>query len=210
MKVMNRTGLSVALLFMSLFLYYAALLDARATDAQTVSGTMGGGSTSSGECPNAKEVATIRASPGENLIDQGFKISGGRVRVTFENQGPGFASVVITINDEAGDFVDSFVAGSEQQRTSLIVNQGPGGFSLEANETAGNGYTVTVEDCASSGQGDTNGDGEDTNNDGVIDNTIPKKPLPDTSGSTVLIVGGSALLLLYGGLVTWRLRNRER
>ncbi|MDP9455255.1 MAG: hypothetical protein CYG60_18460 [Actinobacteria bacterium] len=43
----------------------------------------------------------------------------------------------------------------------------------------------------------------------VIRETIPKKPLPDTGGSTALVIGG-ALLLLYGGLVAWRLKTRER
>ncbi|MDP9478065.1 MAG: hypothetical protein M3R38_20685 [Actinomycetota bacterium] len=49
-----------------------------------------------------------------------------------------------------------------------------------------------------------------SNDDGVIDNTIPKKPLPDTGGFTALMIGGSALLLLYGCLVAWRLKTRER
>lgn len=217
MSILGRRELSVALLLMGLLLTYAALLDARATGAQTNPGTTGsttedttgGGNTSGGECPGAEVVATFEASPGEDLIDQTFEVSGDRFRVSLEDEDTEFTSVGITINDEDGDFVDSFVAGSEEQRTSLIIYQGPGSFSLETTADTDGRYTVTVEDCASSGQASTNGD-EDTDNDGVIDNTVPNKPLPDTGGSTVLLVGGSALLLLYGVLIAWRLKTRER
>ena len=213
MRVLSRTGLGVALLFIGLFLFYAALLNVRVTDAQTgggtSGGTTGGGSTSDGACTNSEAVATFSASAGENLTNQTFQVSGDRFRVAFENEGTGFASVGITINDKDGDFVDNFVAGGEERQTSLIVNQGPGRFSLDTIADTDNDYTVTVEDCGESGQGGGTTD-EDTDDDGVIDKTIPKKPLPDTGGSTALMVGGSALLLLYGGLVAWRLKTRER
>ena len=221
----SRAGVIVALLLVTIFMFYMMLLGATVLRAQetmmgetttgetttggTTEETTGGESTSDGACPSAEVVATFRASPGEDLIDQTFEVSGDRFRVSLEDEGTGFASVGITINDEDGDFVDSFVAGSEQQRSSLVVNQGPGSFSLETIADTDDGYTVTVEDCAGSNQGDTNGD-EDTDNDGVIDNTIPRKPLPDTGGSTALMVGGTAMLLLYGGLVAWRLKTRGR
>ncbi len=108
---MSRTELGIALLLMGLLLFYAALLDARATDAQT-----GGGSSGESTGPAQTQYQTQYNQP-----------------------------TITTIIEET-----------------------------------------------------------------VIRETIPNKPLPDTGGSTVLMVGGSVLLLLYGGLVAWRLKTRER
>ena len=103
---------------------------------------------------------------------------------------------------------------------STAVIDGPGAFDLQIDA---DGASYEIAFCQPPGEGggtDGNTDdndggggsdgGGDNDDDGVIDNTIPKKPLPDTGGSTALMVGGSALLLLYGGLVAWRLKTRER
>ena len=111
----------------------------------------------------------------------------------------------ITVNDEDNEFVTS-ISQSGVGTDSSIVNEAPGAFFLDVVASSAN-YTITVEDCTEAGQGDTTNN-EDT--DDVIDNTIPRKPLPDTGGSTVLMVGGPALLLLYGSLVAWRLKIRKR
>lgn len=207
MRVANKTVVGVVLLLAGMLAFYLLLLGAKTSTAQMMSSTTGMNTTmettADSECSEVETVDTFAASPGEDLTTEFFRISGERFRVSFNNEGTGFAIVDITINGEDGDTVDSFVTGSEGQQDSLILNQGPGNFQIETIADTDDEYSVVVESCGGSGQGDTD-------NDGVIDNTIPKKPLPDTGGSTALIVGGSALLLLYGSLVAWRLKTRER
>ena len=231
---MSRTGLSVALLSMCLFLFYAALLNARATDAQTggemtdgtTSGTTGGttdegttgGRTGGANCPGAETVLDNFTGSGDQQTET-FDITGESFRVTFDvtNSTDDDEAVLffnITVNEDNGDFVDT-ISQEGEGADSSIVNQAPGTFFLDVSAINVD-YTITVEDCTgedTQGGGttdNTGGDG-DANDDGVIDNTIPRKPLPDTGGSTAtLVVGGSAFLLLYGALVTWRLKTRER
>ena len=125
------------------------------------------------------------------------------------------------MNTENGDPVTTISKEGGGTETS-IVNAGEDSFFLEILAANAN-YEITVEDCTGDtgndgGNGNNNGDtggndnndDGDTDDDGVIDDTIPDKDLPDTGGSTALLVGGSVLLLLYGGLVAWRLKTRER
>ena len=238
MRVLSRTELGVALLLMGLLLFYGALLDARATGAQTGGGASGGtsGGTTSGAtggttgggdiapgpdegCPGAEVINTTTGSG--NKQSQIFDISGDSFRITTnvqptsDPQNVFFDVDVRTADDEPVTNIDPEAVGTD----SSIVNAGPGRFFIDVASANAN-YTVVVENCVRSaqngstnGNGDTNGGGNtdgDANDDGVIDNTIPKKPLPDTGGSTALMVGGSALLLLYGSLVAWRLKTRER
>ena len=221
MKILNRTGLSGAFLLMGLFLLYAALLDARTTGAQTGGGTTGGDTAGEtmggGNCPGAETVLDDFTGSGDQQTET-FDITGESFRVTFDianstdDEDP-FLLFDITVNEDNGDFVDS-ISQEDEGAGSSIVNQAPGTFFLDVSATNVD-YTITVEDCTGEdtqggGTTDNTGGDEDTDNDGVIDNTIPNKDLPDTGGSTALTVGGSVLLLLYGGLVAWRLKSREQ
>lgn len=206
MRVASKAGVGVILLLAGILALYFLLLSAKTSAAQMMNSTTEMNTTmettAKSKCSEAEAVATFRASAGEDLITELFRVPSERFRVSFNSEDTGFAVVDITVNDEDGDTVDSFVTGGEEQQDSLILNQGPGNFQIKTIADTDNDYSVVVESCGGSGQ-------DDKNNDDVIDNTIPKKPLPDTGGSIALIFGGSALLLLYGGLVAWRLKTRE-
>lgn len=164
------------------------------------------------ECPGAEVVNTTTGTGSKQ--SPVFAIEGNSFRITTTvepvSQDPSLAGVSAVVNTEDDDLVTIFSkegAGTE----SSVVNEGPGRFFLGFNAANAN-YAVVVEDCV--GAADNGGDGNDGDDgdadDGVIDDTIPDKDLPDTGGSTALMVGGSAILLLYGGLVAWRLKTRER
>lgn len=206
MRFVSSVGRSVVLLLAGLLTLYLVFLVAKASQAQesTMMESTMMESTAvdpDGECTGAQEVASI--GPETESQQEEFSVDGDSFRVSYDatiNDDSG--SILFGVENEFGlfDFERVFESGSGE----FIVLEGPDTFNLAVEVDARDAsYTVTVEDCA----GATD---EDTGNDGVIDDTIPDKDLPDTSGSTALIVGGSALLLLYGGLVAWRLKTRER
>ena len=176
------------------------------------------------ECPGA-EVVNTTTGTGDKQSPV-FAIEGDSLRVTAAvtatSQDPEDAFVGIRVRTDNDEGVGNFTKDDEGTESS-IINEGPGDFFLDILAVNAD-YEIVVEDCAGTSQGgdttdnddtdDSNNGGggsdEDTDDDGVIDNTVPRKPLPDTGGSTALIVGGSALLLLYGGLVAWRLKSREQ
>ena len=115
--------------------------------------------------------------------------------------------------DEDDESIDSFFVGGEGQQDSLVVNAGPGEFTLDVSADTDESFTVTVENCGGETGGndaeDVNAEDEDADDDGVIDDTVPNKNLPNTGGSSALVVGGTVLFVLYGGLVAWRLKTRR-
>lgn len=225
MRVISRVGVVVALFLVVVFMLYTMLLDARVLRAQETTmmeettimeeTTMVEETTSEGECEEDEELVGSVIS-GRDDVDETepFDITGPdfRVVVNATSTAPTNGNVDVNVLDEDGFFAGSaFVSVDPQffddETESSGVIDGPGTFTLEIDA---NGASYEVAVCQTPGQGGGTNDDEDTDDDGVIDDTIPKKPLPDTGGSTALMVGGSALLLLYGSLVAWRLKTRER
>ncbi len=220
MRFISSVGMSMALLLAGLLALYSVVLVAKASEAQegtTMMVPMTMEDTTDfiapgpdEECPGAEVVNTTTGTGDKE--SPVFAIEGDSLRLTVavaatsQNSDDAFVGISVRTEDDEG--VGSFSKDGEGTESS-IVNEGPGNFFLDIL-SANAEYTIVVEDCDGSDQGgNTNGD-EDTDDDGVIDDTIPKKPLPDTGGSTALMIGGSALLLLYGSLVAWRLKTRER
>lgn len=215
MGVIGRAGLSVIVSMLAMMLLCPALVfePALAQDnTPTVSGDQGNNQDDT--CPEATEMVSIESATDNQR--EAFTVTGESFRVsyevTFEASNDLSNDFLVRIEDEFG-LVESDSTSSDDTR-AFIVPEGPGDFEVVTDIEPENGatYTLTVDDCAGieNGNGDEDTGDEDTDDDGVIDDTIPKKPLPDTGGSTALMVGGSALLLLYGVLVAWRLKIRER
>ncbi len=226
MRGLSRTGMILVALLAGLLLSYAVLLNTRAAGAQDeeTPSSMIEESTDEmlGESTGGEEGL---CAPDEELVDsvsgrddqttEAFNITGPdfRVVVRATSASPTSGDVTVNVLDEDGlvaggafVFVDPDFQPTDTASSSVI--DGPGTFRLEI-DTNGASYEIAVCQTPGQGGGTTEAD-EDTDDDGVIDDTIPKKPLPDTGGSTALMVGGSALLLLYGVLVAWRLKTRER
>lgn len=201
-------GLFSLLSLLALTLLVVSPVLAQTDDPGTISGD---GNNNPTNCENAQEVATFEGSTGENFITDPFQITGGQFRVSFESGGTGFAFVSIEILDENGDLVDDFVAGDEEAQTSLLVNAGPGDFVLDVTADTDDPFTVTVEDCggaADDGGNNNGGDDGDDNNDGIIDDTIPNKPLPNTGGIPLIVAGGVLLLSVGGIVAAWRSKEQ--
>ena len=231
MRVTSRADVLVALSLVVMFMLYMMLLDARVLRAQETTmmdTTMMEETTILSESVCAADEELVDTVSGQDdLRTEEFEIDGPEWRFVSEattNTDTSGSLSVDALDDEGFTVVGGFTFqtvfpddGLDTQSSGII--DGPGTFRLDI-EANGVDYEVSI--CQTPGQGggtnedtdentDENEDtNEDTDDDGVIDNTIPKKPLPDTGGSTALMVGGSALLLLYGSLVAWRLKTRER
>lgn len=215
-KVKGKASVAAILVLVSLLVFYFVLLTARISSAQET--TMVDETTILSESVCAADEELVDTVSGQDdLRTEEFEIDGPEWRFVSEvttNTDTNGSLSVDALDDEGFTVVGGFTFqtvfpddGSDTQSSGII--DGPGTFRLDI-EANGVDYEVSI--CQTPGQGggtneDTN---EDTDDDGVIDDTIPKKPLPDTGGSTALMVGGSALLLLYGSLVAWRLKTRER
>ena len=178
-------------------------------NAEVVSDVISGdqeGDEEAGNCENAQKVDTFEGSPGEDFVTDPFEITGEQFRVSFDSDGTGFVFADIEILDDEGELVDTFITGGEGQQDFLIVNGGPGNFVLDVTADTDDPFTVSVESCGDAGGNDNDGDADD----GVIDDTVPDKDLPNTGGFPLIVAGGAAILLVYGGLVARRLRTRER
>lgn len=218
MRNVGRTSTGLALLLLGLFLFNAALLDVRTTEAQTGGGTTGGttaettGNQNDQDCPIPEEVNTTTGSGDEQ--SPVFDITGESFRVTIDvdptSQDPSLAGVTVFVRTENDEPVTRIAKEGGGTETS-IVNAGEDRFFLDILAANAN-YEIIVEDCTGDDEEDNGGtdEDEDTDDDGIVDGTIPKKPLPKTGGSPALFAGGAALLVLYGALVAWRLKTRER
>ena len=181
------------------------------------------------DCPVPEEVNTTIGSGDEQ--SPVFDVTGGSFRVTIDveptSQDASLAGVTVFVRTESDEPVTRIAAEGGGAETS-IVNAGEDSFFLDILAANAN-YEITVEDCTGdtgndggSGNDDTGGDtdddasndtndsnDDDASND-VIDDTIPDKDLPNTGGSFALAAGGAVFLSLYGALVAWRLKSRER
>ena len=226
MRGTSRAGVVVGFFLAVMFTLYMMLLGAGTLRAQEITSMEGTTTvqattiieetTSEDDCADNEELVGSVISGRDDVPEtEPFGITGPDFRVVVNaiSTAPTNGNVDVNVLDEDGLFVGgAFVSVDpdffENETESSGVIDGPGTFSLEIDA---NGASYDIAICQTPGQGGgTNGDDEDTDNDGVIDNTIPRKPLPDTGGSTALMVGGSALLLLYSGLVAWRLKTRKR
>ncbi len=185
-------------------------MGAKASDAQQ--GGNNGGTTGDGQggfCAPDEELVESFSDTVDQTTEQ-FEITGPEWRVVVEGTATTSTSGDVTVDalDEDGFFEGGASVFVDPDfllttRDSSSVLDGPGSFRLEIDA---NGASYEISVCQTPGQGGgTNGD---TNGDGVIDDTIPDKDLPNTGGSPVVWAGIVALLALYVGLFTWRIKNR--
>ena len=174
-------------------------------------------------CEDNEEIVGSVVSGRDDIPEtEPFDITGPDFRVivsaTSTSTPPASGAVGVDVLREGGDFeggARAFVTEFDSTGTdSSVALDGPGTFRLKIDADDAS-YEVAVCQTPGGGEGtngntdDNDGDGDD-NDDGVIDDTIPDKDLPGTGGSPAFVVGGAALLFLYGVLVAWRLMARER
>jgi len=155
--------------------------------------------------------------------------------VAFDDPGA-FNSADIDIETRSGGLVE-YANVSEDEINSYIVTEGAGSYNLVVKIDPPNGatYTVTIEDCGATtqGNGDDNGtaaddqynggdvsndDDSDVSNDDdsgdvsnpkdVIPDTTSKKPLPNTGG--VPLLGLAVCALAFVGIGFSVLRSSIR
>jgi hypothetical protein len=152
------------------------------------------------ECPGAEVIGTTGPTD-EDVIIGPFVVTGDKFRLTYETTDAdesGLPFFDVTVLDEARNEVGGrviFDEGIERE----IVGASPGSFTIEARAEDLK-YTITGEDCTGR---DSGGDGRqpvpinpvpvgqyksdvDPPKDDVIDNTVSKKPLPNTGGVPLL------------------------
>ena len=129
-------------------------------------------------------------------------------------------------DDTMGGAMDETTGGAMGETTGRAMEETTGDLNcddfdtqeeaqavFDEDETDPNGLDADNDGIACEANGDDDGadqDDGDQNGDGVIDGTVPDKDLPNTGGSLLIAAGGAAILLVYGGLVAWRLKTRER
>lgn len=209
MGVASRANVGVTIFMVGVLLLFAALASEPAL-AQADRQDMVSGDQSNGQdnvCPGAEEVASI--GPESVSQQETFAITGDSFRVNYDVTIDNDSDFVdISVLDEDGLFVDSeSIDGTDTGQ--FVVLEGSGDFEVEV-EVDGDDvqYTATVEDCTGtdgSNGGNNNGGGDgDDNNDGVIDDTVPDKDLPDTGGLPLIVAGVIFLLSAFGILAAWR------
>jgi hypothetical protein len=152
------------------------------------------------DCPGAEVIGTTGPTD-EDVIIGPFVVTGDKFRLTYETTDAdesGLPFFDVTVLDEARNEVGGrviFDEGIERE----IVGASPGSFTIEARAEDLK-YTITGEDCTGR---DSGGDGRqpvpinpvpvgqyksdvDPPKDDVIDNTVSKKPLPNTGGVPLL------------------------
>lgn len=211
MRVVSGTGVGVTVLLTGLLMFYTAFaLGPAVAQDDTVSSDQGNGNNEGQTCPEAEEVASI--GPETESQQEEVSIEGDSFRISYDATiNDDFGSISFEVEEDGGLLDSETVFDSETGE--FVVLEGPGTFDIVVEVDSSDAeYTVTVEDCVGTTDDNNEDTDEDTNEDtdDVIDDTIPDKDLPDTGGSTALIVGVSAALLLYGGLVAWRLKTREQ
>ena len=223
--VLGRRELSAILLAVAAILFYLMLLSTTPSGAQT------GGNEG---CSNPEPVDTFSGT--ENQITPDFEITGNTFRLSYDitdlNEDPGFDSFLIRAIDEEGLQVGDSVLVFDEGSDTVNILEGPGTFNLEI-ESDGFDYTVTVEDCVGTNQGNENQttQNQTTRNPTIQNRTtddndapqrqrrpqrertrdvvnVPARPLPPSGGLPVYgVVGGFVLTgagLLALGLVIRR------
>ncbi len=194
--VLGRRELSVVLLaFGGIISVYMVLL-AGPTSAQQGGGSSGGttGGAQLSCSGNERIVETFTGT--ESQITLQFEITGREWNYAFRRTGGLVDVFQVEALDEGGvsvPFSTIFSSASETGRSGPI--EGPGTFSLDidADSTGSNlQYTVVVCDEASQG---TSTPGSTS---GVIQATIPQKPLPPTGGWPVYALVASSIFAGMG------------
>ncbi|MDP9410369.1 MAG: hypothetical protein M3P70_07690 [Actinomycetota bacterium] len=151
----------------------------------------------------------ISIGPTTTDTERQFDITGETFRVTYDVtilEEDEFPTVIIDIDGEAGE--GPFVQVSETEQDSFISTAGPGTFdgtfTLDPPNTAR--YSIIIEDCGGQGGGNPGGGSgggggaggggagnpavlqysNDPGKGNVVPGTIPKKPLPNTGGASLL------------------------
>ncbi len=159
------------------------------------------------DCPAPEVVNTTTGSGDEQ--SPVFDTTGGSFRVTITvdptSLDPSLAGVTVFVRTEDDEPVTR-IAKEGGGTEASIVNAGPGSFFLDILAANAN-YEITVEDCTGDTGNDGGGDGDD-NNDGVIDDTVPDKPLPNTGGFPLIVAGGALLISVAGMVAAWRSKEQ--
>jgi len=203
---MRRAGL--LLMFLSCWVF-CLLAPVGAQESTTPAEDQYDGSSDGESCEGAVEVASVGPKT-ENTVTP-FETTGRTFLVSYDVQfedPQAFNLVEIDIEDRFG-LVD-FENVEENETNSFVVTEGAGSYELVVNAKPANGatYTVTVEDCVGTtdGDGTTGGSGEQPgpvdSPKGVKQGTSSSKEIPFTGGPPYLAFG--ALALLGGALLVGR------
>jgi hypothetical protein len=194
-EITGRVALCLVLLTFSAILFVYMLLLASSSLAQS-GGETTGETTGAAEdqyapgpdeeCPGAEIVQTTSGTGSKQTAP--FEIVGDRFRVTATVVSPNPPPVFIVDISRRNGIPEQVFTVEDEGTESTIVNAGPGTFFLDILAIDAN-YTVVVEDCVGNGPGNA-----DNTDDGVIDDTIPGKPLPHTGGIPPILIAGFALL----------------
>lgn len=150
-------------------------------------------------CANPRAIQIFLGT--ENQLTPEFEITGQTFRISFDivevTDPDGFPQLEADVLDESGNPIgQGFLTFEEDGSENIIA--GPGTFSLDirANDVS---YEITVEHCVGTDQNplaaDNNPDdpGDVNDQDDVMDDTTPSKPLPNTGGIPLFLGAGVIL-----------------
>ena len=169
----------------------------------------------SAECPGARLIDSVGPTDEDLATRRPIPITGESFRLTYETTDAdqsGLPFFDVTVLDEAGNEVGGQVIFDEGV-VREIVRASPGRFDIETRAEDLK-YKLTIEDCTgganpppggSGGGASDDQYGNDVDNpDDVVDDTISKKPLPNTGGVPLLGFAAFGLICTFAAFALLR------